>query len=110
MDNELQIRIARALWDRAQRANEAIGIPFRTWDNAPLPSRNALLDYAGVVVTALGLEEKRRVRCVGGTETENFCVEERSWTTPWEVVEEKHSEHQKIQVNPLSVRDRLGAS
>ena len=49
-------RIARAMWDKAQR-KQPEGRLARSWDEAPIPSREELIAYADVVIAVLGLVE-----------------------------------------------------
>ena len=52
----LRERIARALWDETQH-KQPEGRLARSWDEAPIPSREELIAYADAVIAALGLRE-----------------------------------------------------
>ena len=71
--SELREQIARALWDKAQRKQPG-GRRARSWDEAPLASREELIAYADAVIAALRLREM-----VDG--------EGHYWQTPWERIE-----------------------
>ena len=76
----LRERIARALWDKAQR-KQPEGRLARSWDEAPIPSREELIAYADAVIAVLGLVEDRGVTLGRVRETQ------RRYVTPWERIE-----------------------
>ena len=57
----LRERIARALWDKAQH-KQPEGRLARSWDEAPIPSREELIAYADAVIAVLGLVETEWAR------------------------------------------------
>lgn len=70
-------RIARALWDKAQR-KQPEGRLARSWDEAPVPSREELIAYADAVIAVLGLVEERNAPGYYGNHR---------YVTPWEWIE-----------------------
>lgn len=91
--DELRERIAQALWEFDLSIGWALP---ENWDEV---SKDAYIIQAECIITALGLEEQL---------DEWSGVVSRRFVTLWENVEKPKQEWQVIQINPLSVRDRLG--